>query len=420
MKTKLVFFIFISLFMGSCSTQRNLSKNSKVENDCVVPQEQTLKYKFQKKYSQMRYNSKMKPKKTFAKQNRTKHSIQDVNNPFLIEKDIPGMNDLHAGLNNPQKIRIELQEELELSDSQQKREISKSNIPPLSPETIKINPNTDLRDNTVIPSSNASFTALAPTFQEDESMISSLPSKNLVTKKRERRRGNRLLYLAGALIGILTSGTILGFRKKVTTYTRWSKANPVKAQVLIAGLQTLLMGLAIYSGHNLRELGIEISDTPSYIFGGLMAAGFLTTPFLVRRDNIAIPKQVNLQRLKFLGIIISSLMVLTTFGNNVVANHPDSKAAMILTSMDQTITQAQGDITIDDKKPDPKKYRWGVLILGVLAIIALTISLCAGICIALLVGSVGGFFGGIAIAGLAIAGMVFSSKWVQRRFKIKT
>ena len=151
-----------------------------------------------------------------------------------------------------------------------------------------------------------------------------------------------------------------------------------------------------------------------------MAAGFLTTPFLVRRDNIAIPKQVNLQRLKFLGIIISSLMVLTTFGNNVVANHPDSKAAMILTSMDQTITQSQDDITIDDKQPEPKKYRWGVLILAVLAVMALAISLCAGICIAVLVGTVGGVIGGIALAAASIIGMAVSTRWVKRRFRIKT
>ena len=113
-------------------------------------------------------------------------------------------------------------------------------------------------------------------------------------------------------------------------------------------------------------------------------------------------------------------MVLTTFGNNVVANHPDSKAAMILTSMDQTTTLSQDDITIGDKQPEPKKYRWGVLILAVLAVMALAIPLCGGICIAALGGTVGAVLGGFALTAASIVGIVFSTRWAKRRFRIKT
>jgi len=113
-------------------------------------------------------------------------------------------------------------------------------------------------------------------------------------------------------------------------------------------------------------------------------------------------------------------MILATYGNNVVSNHPDSKVATVLTNIDNAFIQAQPDSSMEDKQPEPKKYRWGVLFLTLLATVAAVIGLCAGICIAALVGTAAGVIGGLALVGLSIAIFIVSNKWFRKRFRIAT
>ena len=57
--------------------------------------------------------------------------------------------------------------------------------------------------------------------------------------------GDGLIYLMASLILLTIIGLIRGARTTVMKATRWAKANPGKAQWLIAGLYLSLLGLGV-------------------------------------------------------------------------------------------------------------------------------------------------------------------------------
>ena len=131
-----------------------------------------------------------------------------------------------------------------------------------------------------------------------------------------------LTYLITSLMALAIMGTIHRNRSRVMKITRWAKANPKKAQVFITGLQIALMALGILAGNNFKELGYEFSDTTAYVFSTIIVIGFLSVPFLPKRSTIAIPKVVNRHRLAYMGIALSSFVMMVLFGNRIGGQLP--------------------------------------------------------------------------------------------------
>ncbi|MFT5168503.1 MAG: hypothetical protein ACI8P3_003746, partial [Saprospiraceae bacterium] len=103
------------------------------------------------------------------------------------------------------------------------------------------------------------------------------------------------------------------------------------------GLQLTLMGLGLIAGYNLKELGFEFSNATAYIFTAIMVIGFLSVPFMPKRNTIAIPKEVNKQRLSFLSIALSLLIMMAFVGNRIGDVYPDSPITHALETIDQSI-----------------------------------------------------------------------------------
>ncbi len=141
-----------------------------------------------------------------------------------------------------------------------------------------------------------------------------------------------VLIITMTIIGLLklTSGSVMKM-------TRWARGNPRKAQVLITCLQLMFLGVALVGGKNFRELGYELSMTSASIFSGIVLLGFLLVPFFPKRASLVIPVKLFRQRLVYLGMLLSTLVMAIYVGNSIEDHYPTSPLARALISIDQTI-----------------------------------------------------------------------------------
>jgi len=144
-------------------------------------------------------------------------------------------------------------------------------------------------------------------------------------------------YLVIALMALAVLGLMQANKSRGMKLTRWAKANPQKAQWFIAGIQLALMALGILAGYNLNELGYRFSDATAYIFSAILMIGFLSVPFRPKAALITIPNEVNSQRLVYLGMVISSLVMMAFFGNRIESTYPQSPVTRVVQHIDQFI-----------------------------------------------------------------------------------
>ncbi len=251
----------------------------------------------------------------------------------------------------------------------------------------------------------------------------------------QRKNGDSLLYLATALIGLTVMGLFRLGSSAVTKITRWAKANPKKTQGLIAGMHVPLMGLGVMNGYNLDQMGYEVSNTALYGFGAATLVSFLSVPFTAKNNTISLPRQVNRQRLGFMGLLLSSLMMMTGFGNRIEQNYPNTRLANSVEAVDHSVFYASNTMkgnAINDRAThyaiQKVRAEKGAMSAGtaVVLIILLSILACAGICLI-----IGGFaimtsgqpsgallaiLGGIALLWLSIRGI---NSVVKRRRETK-
>ena len=227
-------------------------------------------------------------------------------------------------------------------------------------------------------------------------------SNNTLTKSKKSYNGNVLMYALAVLMSIASFFTIKKRKKFFRKTTKWANVNPIKTQFLIAGIELALLGLGVFSGFNLHKMGVEISDTPMYIFGGLSIAGFLSVPFFKKKKQFVLPKTVNRHRLSFLTVLVSSFIISNGIGNNLATKFPDSSVTQIVQNADQSIFGSANDSTDFSKRTAASV---GMIILAVLGFIVLVVTLCAGICL-LFAGEITAILGGLALIALSIAGMV--------------
>ncbi len=146
-----------------------------------------------------------------------------------------------------------------------------------------------------------------------------------------------LTYLVASLMALAIMGIIQRNRLLVMKMTRWGKANPHKAQVLITVLQIAIMAIGILAGYNFKQLGYELSNTTAFVFSSIIVLCFLYVPFLPKRRTIAIPKEVNRQRVAFMGIAVSSFVMMVLFGNRIEEKYPNSPITKVVRAIDQSI-----------------------------------------------------------------------------------
>jgi hypothetical protein len=144
-------------------------------------------------------------------------------------------------------------------------------------------------------------------------------------------------------MAIIIFAAIRGNGAWVMKYTRWAKTNPFKAQVLITFLQIILMAIGLIAGYNFKELGFQITDTTAFVFGSIMVFCFLLVPFLPKRNTIVIPKEYFRKRLAYLGIAVSSFVLMVYQGNRTEEKHPDSLITHVVKTIDQAIFSVDED-----------------------------------------------------------------------------
>ncbi len=146
-----------------------------------------------------------------------------------------------------------------------------------------------------------------------------------------------LTYLITSLMAIAIIAAVQRNRARAMKITRWAKASPLKAQLLITVIQILLMIFGIIAGYNLKKLGYELSGTTAFVFSTMMVTGFLSVHFLPKRSTIAIPREVNKHRLVFVGIALSSFVLMVMTGNRIGEMYPNSFITHALEATDQAI-----------------------------------------------------------------------------------
>lgn len=144
-------------------------------------------------------------------------------------------------------------------------------------------------------------------------------------------------YSVAALMALSVLGTMWAKRSAMRKLTRWAKANPVKTQWTIAGIQLTLIALGLLLGYNLKALDFTFSDATAYLFSLLMIAGFLVLPFRPQRKAITLPAEVNRHRLAYLAIALSGFVLTAFFGNRIGEAMPDALVTRILDKADQAI-----------------------------------------------------------------------------------
>ncbi len=243
---------------------------------------------------------------------------------------------------------------------------------------------------------------------------------------QQKESGDNLLYWSAALMALSTFGLLKLNRKKISDLTRWAKKNPKKAQWSIALMQFALLCLALFSGYNLRQLGYFLSDTFYYVFGAIMALGFALTPFKRKANSIQLPSVLNRARLGYLGVIISSLMMTTTYGNQIEEKHSDSTIASVLKSTDKLVFADDYSVDHNTSKigckceSARKGDGFAICALAVFLTLLLLVTLCAGIC--LMVFGIQGIGAGAIVSGFLIAAasvyLIFLSiRWCVRSNK---
>ena len=164
------------------------------------------------------------------------------------------------------------------------------------------------------------------------------------------------IYLIASLMSLTIMGAIWRNKSKVMKMTRWAKANPKKSQVIISVLQIVLMVLGILAGNNFKELGYEFSGTTAFIFGTILVLGFLSVHFLPKQRTIAIPKLVNRNRLAYVGIALSSFVLMILFGNRMGDMYPNSPLTHAVKAIDHAIfpdnSAAFADFDDEASEPD--------------------------------------------------------------------
>ena len=156
-----------------------------------------------------------------------------------------------------------------------------------------------------------------------------------------------LTYLITSLMALAIMGTIHRNSSRVMKITRWAKANPKKAQLLITGLQMAVMAMGIIAGYNFKKLGYELSDTTAIVFSTIMVIGFFSVPFLPKRSIIAIPKVVNRHRLAYIGIAFSSFVLIVITGNRIEEMYPNSPITLAVKAIDQAIFPGNSTLNAD-------------------------------------------------------------------------
>ena len=149
--------------------------------------------------------------------------------------------------------------------------------------------------------------------------------------------GDGWIYSAAAVSAITIISAIRHFHLRVLKITRWAKRNPRKTQVFITVAQIIILALALLIGYDLKQLGYEISDTPTYIFGAILLAGFFSTRFLPKKKTIALPVAVNKDRVAYMSILLSSLVLMIFTGNRVEDKFPDTILSQALKSVDHAL-----------------------------------------------------------------------------------
>jgi hypothetical protein len=275
----------------------------------------------------------------------------------------------------------------------------------------------------VVVQTTANNALLSKQSESLEKLVDTVPLKSKHTS------GNALLILSGITMGLASLGLLHTNKKKATSLTRWAKANATKTQFAIAGMQTAMVGLAFYAGHNFKMLGYNFSENLHYIFPAIAAVGFLTVPLLSKSESIVLPKTIRKRKFSFLTIAIASLLNISTLGNHFVQNHPTTMVASAMQSMDETIIGAAPNNAETVEKENEEKTETkqknkriavgvGVAILLTLAFLLLIVTLCAGVCLmafavtgAFTSGAIGYFLGGLALAFGSVFGM---GKIIQR------
>lgn len=161
-----------------------------------------------------------------------------------------------------------------------------------------------------------------------------------------------LTYLVASLMALAIIGIIQYNKPAVMKMTRWAKANPKKAQLFIIVVQIVLMAMGIFAGNNFKEMGYELSNTTAYVFSAIIAIGFATVHFLPSKKTIAIPQEVNKNRLVYSGIALSSFVMMIFFGNRVGEMYPNSPITHAIRSIDRAIFADNANVNDAAMEPE--------------------------------------------------------------------
>ena len=210
----------------------------------------------------------------------------------------------------------------------------------------------------------------------------------------KRQNGDTYLYGIAALVALGSFGIVRGTRRTTLKISRLAQKNKYTSKGLIALAQIGIGYLGYASGHELQNIGYEVSLSTQYIAGGVGSSVFLgmyLNDFFGKGSNFGFFR-------KKLGMALITSCLFTasmTIGNGLESQGVVASpiASLVETTNSVTSSDKQDEkVSMDRTEDEPSGMRpKGFLALYIILAILLGLIVIAGSCLAICAWGAGGF-----------------------------
>lgn len=173
----------------------------------------------------------------------------------------------------------------------------------------------------------AQQTSTAPSPQKAKAKNTE-PKKNIPSEKRSAKNGDRAFLLLGGLAAII-SGAMLRLKvNRARKISHWAKNNKKKTWLAFVGLYAVLFPGALLSGMLLFANDFIITPAAAGVAAAAFVAACLLYPVKGAETKLSQHSYLKKKTMDLV-LALSGFMLMTTAGNQIVADH-DSRPAKLL------------------------------------------------------------------------------------------
>jgi len=101
----------------------------------------------------------------------------------------------------------------------------------------------------------------------------------------------------------------------------------------------MLIGLGLFNGYNLLNIGFTFSFGVVSVFGAVALVGMSIVPFKFIEHRMKLPIEVRRQRFGYMAVALASFMAMSVVGNRIPMMYPNSYLSKALVAIDHVVFQ---------------------------------------------------------------------------------